>query len=291
MKMKKITLFIAMLASLTMFVGCSSTATDTTTGVDSSVSSTDTSSDTSIDTDAVTDAETSTDDTSVEGEVDMENIELTEEEMLALLGLDGDSVTVKDGELLVEIGTHDLTDFDTVFNATNFDFSYNGNEWIESGFEIPGTEVVLVDTNPVDFDSPANIYITPITEIPSYISMNEYIDMVVESSLGAFGVEVLSQSVDFYGDYEIGMLETVERYTEELILEFIDLGYMSQEEIDEIGGIEVLTALPDMYQVFMVARNGSASYTFSGAYYANDDKRSNIISALDGFLQSLTPQF
>lgn len=287
MKKKLLISLIAMLTSITVLTGCNDTTqesdTSTTTQTEESNESTE-SSDT-------------TEEAPADGEdfipdedflLDMENIEMTEEEIAKMLGFSGDGETVKEGSLSLDFGTSNIDDFDITFNASTFDFNYDGDVWIESGFAIDGTEVVLVDSNPVDFEAPANIYITPMTQIPSYISLNEYLQMVVDSSLSAFGVDVLNSAVDFYGDYEVGMVETVEGYTEELIQEFIELGYFSESDIEEIGGIDVLTSLPDMYQVFMIARNGDEAYTFSGAYYDNDIKRDEIIQAVDGFLQTLT---
>lgn len=279
---------ITLFASFTMLVGCSTTETDP------ADTTSEVATDTTNDATATEDTADLTEDMTgemVEGEMgEMENIEMTEEEMLALLGLDEAQETFAEGELAVEFGVADTDSFDVVYDATDFTFGYNSSQWIESGFAIDGTEVVLVDSNPVDFEAPANIYITPVSYIPSYISINEYLQMVVDSSLSIMGVEILSSGVDFVGDYQVGMLETVERYTEEILDEMIELGYITEEDIEAIGGREVLLSFPDMYQIFMIARNGEDVYTFSGAYYSNDIKRDELIEATDGFLSTLTPK-
>ncbi len=274
---------ITLFASFSMLVGCSTNETTTT----------DVTTEQSVDlsgSDAQTE-DTGASNEDVSGEFgEMENIEMTEEEILALLGLDQAQETVAEGELPVEFGKSALDTFDVEYVASEFTFNYDGDQWIESGFAIDGTEVVLVDSNPVDFESPANIYITPISQIPSYISINEYLQMVTDSSLGVVGVEILASGVDFVGDYQVGMIETVERYTDEIIDELIDLGYVTEEDIDSIGGRELLLSLPDMYQLFMIARIGDDVYTFSGAYYSNDDKRDALVEAVDGFLTTLIPR-
>lgn len=282
MNKKLLISMIAMLTSITMLTSCGDTATTT---------------DSAVETPAVDNA-SGDDATGVEvalgdGEVaefDMENIEMTEEEFAALLGIDFDAIaeSYQEGELSVDFGSSSIDDFDIVYEGTTFEFSYDGDMWIESGFPIEGTEVVLVDGNPVDFEAPANIYFIPATELPSYISMNEYIQMVVDSGLGYLGVDVLSYGVDFYEGFEVGTIETIEYLNEELILELIEIGDLTQEYVDSIGGIEEMTSWPDMYQIFMIARgeNGQA-YTVSGAYYSNDIKHDEIVNAIDGFMQTL----
>lgn len=287
MNKKLLVSFVAMLTSITMLTACGSdSSTETTDTTDTSDTS-----DASVQEDVVTqdDGSTSVEDylAQDEGAYEMDSLELTEQEMAELLGFSGDAETVKEGEMLLTFGTTSLDSFDIDYDASTYNFKYQGNKWIEAGFDIDGTEVVLVDSSPVDFDAPANIYFTPMVEIPSYISMNDYIQMVLDSTLSAFGVDVLSYGVDFYGDYEVGMVETVECYSEELVNEFIELGYFTMDDLNEMGGMEFFTSMPDMYQIFMVARDGEEAYTISGAYYSNDIKRDEVIAAIDGFLQSL----
>lgn len=284
MNKKILITMLAIITSCAMFVGCGdSTTTDSSATTDATVSTETTD---NVETDISTDE---TEELIGDDMLDMENIEITEEEMAQLLGFSGDAESVKEGEMIFDVGTVDIGDnFDILFEASNFEFLYEGDKWLESGFVIDGTEVVLVDSNPVDFESPANIYITPVSQIPSYISINEYLNMVLESSAGAFGVDVLSVGVDLVHGFEVGMIETVEAYTEEVVQALITIGYISQDDLDAIGGMDVLVSLPDMYQVFVVARKGNDTYAVSGAYYENDDKRQNIIDAVDGFLKTLT---
>lgn len=282
MKKKLLLTTIAMLSALAMFTGCSSDSTPAET-IDTPAE------ETPATTDDITVNEIPIDEDFM---VDMDNVELSDEEMQELLqslGFGEEAETFQEGEMIFELGTSNLDDFDVKFEGQTLDFMYDSSIWIESGFPIDGTEVVLIDSNPVDFDAPANVYYTPThDQLPSYISMNEYIQMIVDSSSGAFGVDVVSSGVDFYEDFEVGMIETVERYTEELIDEMIAMGYFTEEDLDSIGGRDVMLSLPDMYQIFMVFREGEDCYTFSGAYYSNDVKRDEIIAAADGYIRTVT---
>lgn len=282
MKKKLLLTMIAMLSSIAMFTGCSSTSTPTETTTDSTTNTT---------TDETTTDEIPLDEGFIVDEdffMDMENLEISDEEMAQLLGFSGDAESFKDGDMLFDVGSANVDDFDILYEGETINFMYDSSIWIESGFPIDGVEVILIDNNPVDFDAPANIYYTPINEMPTYISMNEYMEMIVESSVGTIGVEVLSCGVDFYEDYEVGMIETVESYSDELIDELIEYGYFTETDLEEIGGRDTLLSLPDMHQVFMIARKGSDAYTFSGAYYSNDIKRDEVIAAADGYLQTVT---
>lgn len=273
---------ITLFASLTMFIGCSSTSTSLDDITDETVVSSDTNN-----ADISDGYEYGYE---YDEFMDMENIEMTEEELMALLGITEPQETFVDGELCADFGSADSDLFDVVFDAGDFTFAYNGSQWIESGFDVEGTVVVLVDTNPVDFESPANIYITPISELPSFYSINEYLQMIIDQSLSIVGVDILSTGVDFIDGFEVGMIETVEKYTDEIIDELIEIGFATEEDLEDIGGREFLLSLPDMHQVFMIARLGEDLYTFSGAYYSNDDKRDELIEAVDGYLSTLVPR-
>lgn len=283
MKKKLLITTIAMLSSLAMLTSCSDSSTPAETATDVIEETP------AIETPATTDEEFIDDEDFM---LDMDNVEISDEEMQELLqslGIGEEAETFKEGEMIFEIGNTNLDDYDLKFEGQTLDFMYDSSIWIESGFPIDGTEVVLIDSNPVDFDAPANVYYTPMhDQLPSYISMNEYMQMIVDSTVGAFGVEVISSGVDFYEDFEVGMIETVERYTEELIDEMIAMGYFTEEDLDSIGGREVMLALPDMYQIFMVFRQGEDCYTFSGAYYSNDIKRDAVIASADGYIRTVT---
>lgn len=74
-------------------------------------------------------------------------------------------------------------------------------------------------------------------------------------------------------------MEGTMQMTDQMIDQLIQQGAFTQEDIDALGGREVLLAIPPTDQVYLFVNNGGDLFLCTGTYYA-DDQKAVVVDAM-----------
>lgn len=186
------------------------------------------------------------------------------------------------GESKVDYPALDAPDLDTmtlseVANGT-VRVKYDASEWVADPSIDPLTFYYLADTS--DEEDAVNINVKYLLSGVKRLTEDDMSALITELE-GEYSNELTVQekrmcSLD--GNAAIYMEGTMQ-ITDKTIDLLIENGVFTQEEIDAIGGRDVLLSVPPVSQLYIFSVNGGDLFVCTGTY-ASDDQKAVVLDAM-----------
>lgn len=179
------------------------------------------------------------------------------------------------GESKVDYPALDAPDLDTMTLSEVANGSvrakYDASEWLADPSIDPLTFYYLADTS--DEENMVNINVNFLLSGVKRLTEDDMSDMLAEVE-GEYSNELTIQekrmcSLD--GSAAIYMEGTMQ-FTDKTIDLMIENGAFTQEEIDAIGGRDVLLSVPPVSQLYIFSVNGGDLFICTGTYFSADQK-------------------
>ncbi len=126
-------------------------------------------------------------------------------------------------------------------------------------------------------------------DLGANVSTQDMAQIVINTIKDGVGSKVVYEEIRKLPNREFVYLESEFEYTDETIEKMTELGLLTQEVIDALGGVEELKKLPTTYQINTAVNIDGLVYGFSGTYFESDEKEM-VENALTLIIQTAQPK-
>lgn len=109
--------------------------------------------------------------------------------------------------------------------------------------------------------------------------LEDMLSQFQDGALEGFDITIESIEPRLLNGEAVVYAEIVTQITDEMIDLMIEQGVYTEEEIESIGGREVLLAIPPTKQISVTAKQGDYAYTCTGTYY-NQEQKQLVLDAM-----------
>lgn len=107
----------------------------------------------------------------------------------------------------------------------------------------------------------------------NYDWIGDMLEQLEDGALDAFDITVESIEPRLLNGEAVVYAEIVTQITDEMIDLMIEQGVYTEEQIESIGGREVILAIPPTTQISITAKRDGYLYTCTGTYYEQEQKQ------------------
>lgn len=188
-------------------------------------------------------------------------------------GLAGGQNSDDDAENYPVIKTADYSDvaLETAENG-QIRCSYPADEWI--AWESDPIQIFCLET--LESDQAVNITMSLASTVKApdnYDWIEDMLSQLEGGALDGFAITIESIEPRLLNGETVVYAEMVTEITDEMIDLLVEQGIYTEEDIESVGGREVLLAVPPTTQISITAKQGGYLYTCTGTYYDQAQKQ------------------